>query len=54
MGDIAFRRFISVNNAHDLYWKESKNFADGSLTTLAKHHLCHKLRKSAGLLSDFC
>jgi len=34
MGDIAFRRFISVNNAHDLYWKESKNFADG-----VSHHV---------------
>lgn len=31
MGDISFRRLVSVNNAHDLYWKESKNFADGFL-----------------------
>ncbi|CAE7249476.1 Cemip2 [Symbiodinium sp. CCMP2592] len=34
MGDIAFLRFVSVNNAHDLYWKESKNFADGQ-----SHHI---------------
>ena len=25
MGDIAFLRFVSVNNAHDLYWKLGQN-----------------------------
>ncbi|CAK9057639.1 Cell surface hyaluronidase (Cell migration-inducing hyaluronidase 2) (Transmembrane protein 2) [Durusdinium trenchii] len=34
MGDVAFLRFVSVNNAHDMYWKESKNFADG-----VSHHI---------------
>mmetsp|Transcript_33320 Transcript_33320/g.59824 ORF Transcript_33320/g.59824 Transcript_33320/m.59824 type:complete len:643 (-) Transcript_33320:417-2345(-) len=28
MGDIAFVNLVSVNNAHAMYWKESKNFAD--------------------------
>eukprot|EP00933_Yihiella_yeosuensis_P028748 TRINITY_DN22577_c0_g2_i1.p1 TRINITY_DN22577_c0_g2~~TRINITY_DN22577_c0_g2_i1.p1 ORF type:complete len:1594 (+),score=244.66 TRINITY_DN22577_c0_g2_i1:990-5771(+) len=32
MGDIAFVRLVSVNNAHNVYWKESKNFADSSAT----------------------
>eukprot|EP00437_Effrenium_voratum_P009909 CAMPEP_0181428788 /NCGR_PEP_ID=MMETSP1110-20121109/16861_1 /TAXON_ID=174948 /ORGANISM="Symbiodinium sp., Strain CCMP421" /LENGTH=1773 /DNA_ID=CAMNT_0023552029 /DNA_START=37 /DNA_END=5358 /DNA_ORIENTATION=- len=34
MGDIAFVRMIGVNNAHNMYWKESKNFADGQ-----SHHI---------------
>ena len=34
MGDVSFLRFVSVNNAHDLYWKQSKNFADG-----VSHHI---------------
>jgi len=29
MGDISWVRYTSVNNAHGLYWKWSKNFADG-------------------------
>eukprot|EP00440_Ansanella_granifera_P037063 gb/GFBE01040220.1/.p1 GENE.gb/GFBE01040220.1/~~gb/GFBE01040220.1/.p1 ORF type:complete len:1500 (+),score=225.46 gb/GFBE01040220.1/:1-4500(+) len=31
MGDIQFINFTSVNNAHAMYWKQSKNFADGRL-----------------------
>ena len=34
MGDVSFLRFVSVNNAHNLYWKQSKNFADG-----VSHHI---------------
>eukprot|EP00927_Polykrikos_kofoidii_P025548 TRINITY_DN2292_c0_g1_i5.p1 TRINITY_DN2292_c0_g1~~TRINITY_DN2292_c0_g1_i5.p1 ORF type:complete len:1175 (-),score=137.28 TRINITY_DN2292_c0_g1_i5:107-3631(-) len=29
MGDVRFERFTSVNNNAPLYWKTSKNFADG-------------------------
>jgi hypothetical protein len=28
-GDITWRGLKSVNNAHNLYWKKSKNFAEG-------------------------
>lgn len=31
MGDIRFDNYTSVNNLHGMYWKTSKNFADGSL-----------------------
>eukprot|EP00931_Biecheleriopsis_adriatica_P067560 TRINITY_DN4167_c0_g1_i1.p1 TRINITY_DN4167_c0_g1~~TRINITY_DN4167_c0_g1_i1.p1 ORF type:complete len:1079 (-),score=142.05 TRINITY_DN4167_c0_g1_i1:102-3338(-) len=31
MGDIQFINYTSVNNAHAMYWKTSKNFADGRL-----------------------
>ena len=27
-GDISFKRLFSVNQAHNMYWKQSKNFAD--------------------------
>ena len=29
MGDVSYKRLVSVNNAHNMYWKRSKNFADG-------------------------
>ena len=29
VGDISYKRMFSVNNAHGMYWKRSKNFADG-------------------------
>jgi len=31
MGDVQFINYTSVNNAHSLYWKTSKNFVDGRL-----------------------
>jgi len=31
LGDIQFVNYTSANNAHALYWKSSKNFADGRL-----------------------
>jgi len=34
MGDISYVRYISVNNGHSMYWKTSKNFADG-----VSHHV---------------
>jgi len=34
MGDVAFLRYRSLNNAHSMYWKASKNFADG-----VSHHM---------------
>mmetsp|Transcript_35303 Transcript_35303/g.94015 ORF Transcript_35303/g.94015 Transcript_35303/m.94015 type:complete len:1048 (-) Transcript_35303:226-3369(-) len=34
LGDVQYRNLVSVNNAHPLYWKTSKNFADGRL-----HHI---------------
>lgn len=33
-GDISYVRYTSVNNAHSMYWKKSKNFADG-----VSHHI---------------
>jgi len=33
-GDISYVRYTSVNNAHGMYWKRSKNFADGT-----SHHI---------------
>ena len=30
LGDIQYLRYTSVNNLHHMYWKESKNFADGA------------------------
>lgn len=29
LGDVQFLRFVSINNLHVMYWKQSKNFADG-------------------------
>merc|ERR1712107_367394 len=29
MGDIGLVRYTSINNHHPIYWKDSKNFADG-------------------------
>jgi len=34
MGDVMYLRYTSVNNAHPVYWKDSKNFADGK-----SHHM---------------
>eukprot|EP00933_Yihiella_yeosuensis_P025705 TRINITY_DN19943_c0_g1_i1.p1 TRINITY_DN19943_c0_g1~~TRINITY_DN19943_c0_g1_i1.p1 ORF type:complete len:922 (-),score=111.75 TRINITY_DN19943_c0_g1_i1:29-2410(-) len=34
MGDVEYRRYVSVNNFHGMYWKHSKNFADGK-----SHHI---------------
>ena len=34
VGDIMWRGLISANNAHNMYWKISKNFADG-----VSHHI---------------
>jgi hypothetical protein len=34
MGDVSFVRYTSVNNFHGMYWKKSKNFADG-----VSHHI---------------
>ena len=28
MGDVTYKGLQSVNNAHGMYWKRSKNFAD--------------------------
>jgi len=33
-GDISYVRYTSVNNGHAMYWKRSKNFADG-----VSHHM---------------
>merc|ERR1719203_466581 len=34
MGDVMYLRLTSINNAHSIYWKDSKNFADGK-----SHHM---------------
>jgi len=38
MGDISFVRFKSLNNAHSMYWKTSKNFADN-----VSHHVVNSI-----------
>ena len=42
MGDISFRRLKSIDNANMLYWKESKNFADGVSYHVEDSFFAHK------------
>ena len=42
MGDISFRRLKSIDNASLLYWKESKNFADGVSYHVEGSFFAHK------------
>ncbi|CAE8605090.1 unnamed protein product [Polarella glacialis] len=50
IGDLQFVNYTSVNNAHAMYWKQSKNFADGRLWHMRDSTFAHDPNDNYGQL----
>ena len=45
--DVRYSRYVGINNQHCMYWKSSKNFADGSL-----YHITDSICINAPIVGD--
>ena len=45
--DVRYLRYVGINNQHCMYWKSSKNFADGSL-----YHITDSICINAPIVGD--
>ncbi|CAE8721235.1 unnamed protein product, partial [Polarella glacialis] len=50
IGDLQFVNYTSVNNGHAMYWKQSKNFADGRLWHMRDSTFAHDPNDKYGQL----